>query len=119
MVASSEPILWKSFDTPEEGDARDNVLKQVVNLGNLTVTRAVYGVGWKSFEGVRPTVGTESCQSRHTVYVVSGRMKILMDSGEEQEFGPREIGVIPPGHHAWVVGDEPFEVIDISGYLSV
>ncbi len=38
-----------------------------------------------------------------------------MDDGTEYEFGPGEIGEIPPGHDAWVVGDEPVVVIDISG----
>ena len=112
MDVASEPIVRKSFDSPEEMLARDDVLKQTVNLGNLTLTRAVYGVGWKSFEGIRPTADDESCESKHTIYVVSGRMRILMDGGEEQEFGPRNLGVIPSGHHAWVVGDEPFEAID-------
>jgi uncharacterized cupin superfamily protein len=109
---SSSAIVRKSFDNPPEMLARDEVLKQTVNLGSLTLTRAVYGVGWKSFEGNKPTADDESCESKHTIYVVSGRMRILMDGGEEQEFGPGNLGVIPAGHHVLVVGDEPFEAID-------
>ena len=44
-----------------------------------------------------------------------GRLHIAMDDGTEYEFGPGEIGEIPPGHDAWVVGDEAVVVIDISG----
>jgi hypothetical protein len=38
-----------------------------------------------------------------------------MADGTEEEFGPGDVGVIPPGHDAWVVGDEPAVVIDITG----
>jgi hypothetical protein len=38
-----------------------------------------------------------------------------MVDGSEQEFGPGDVGVIPSGHDAWVVGSEPAVVIDISG----
>jgi hypothetical protein len=38
-----------------------------------------------------------------------------MHDGSEEEFGPDDIGYIPPGHNAWVVGDEPFEALDFTG----
>jgi hypothetical protein len=30
-----------------------------------------------------------------------------MDDGSEDEFGPGEVSLLPPGHDAWVVGAEP------------
>jgi len=41
-----------------------------------------------------------------------------MDDGSEAEFGPGDVGLVPPGHDAWVVGDEPVVVIDIGGMQS-
>jgi hypothetical protein len=38
-----------------------------------------------------------------------------MDDGREEEFGPGERSLIPPGHDAWIVGDEPFVAINFSG----
>ena len=38
-----------------------------------------------------------------------------MDDGAKDEFGPGDVSQIPPGHDAWVVGNEPCVVIDISG----
>ena len=38
-----------------------------------------------------------------------------MDDGTEIEFGAGDVGVIAPGHDAWVVGNEPVVVIDITG----
>lgn len=39
--------------------------------------------------------------------MISGRMRIKMDDGSEEEFGPGDVSHIPPGHNAWVVGNEP------------
>jgi hypothetical protein len=38
-----------------------------------------------------------------------------MDDGAEEEFGPGDAAVIPPGHNAWVVGDESVVGIDFTG----
>jgi quercetin dioxygenase-like cupin family protein len=60
-------------------------------------------------------VKTNSCQAPHTQYIVSGRLKVIMDDGSEEEFGPGDTGVIPPGHNAWVIGNEPCVTIDSTG----
>ena len=38
-----------------------------------------------------------------------------MDDGTEHEFGPGDAGTIPPGHDAWIVGDEACVWLDFSG----
>ena len=38
-----------------------------------------------------------------------------MDDGTEEEFGPGDAALIPPGHNAWVVGNEPVIGIDFTG----
>ncbi len=48
-------------------------------------------------------------------YIISGRIKVVVDDGEEEEFGPGDAAVIPPGHNAWVVGNEPVVGIDFTG----
>ena len=40
-----------------------------------------------------------------------------MDDGSQAEFGPGEVSLLPPGHDAWVVGNEPVVVVDISGMV--
>jgi hypothetical protein len=40
-----------------------------------------------------------------------------MDDGSQQEFGPGEVSLPPLGYNAWVVGNEPVVVIDISGMV--
>ena len=43
---------------------------------------------------------TDCYQVPHTQYIVSGRIKVVMDDGAEEEFGPGDAAVIPPGHNA-------------------
>jgi quercetin dioxygenase-like cupin family protein len=64
---------------------------------------------------VKPLVKTGSCQAPHTQYLISGRIKVVMDDGTEEEFGPSDAVVIPPGHNVWVVGNEPVVGIDFTG----
>ncbi len=47
--------------------------------------------------------------------MVSGRIKVVLDDGAEEEFGPGDAALIPPGHNAWVVGNEPVVGIDFTG----
>jgi hypothetical protein len=43
-------------------------------------------------------------------------MHVVMDDGEEMDFGPGDFSVIPPGQDARIVGDEPCVVIDWQGF---
>jgi len=42
-------------------------------------------------------------------------MRVRMDDGSEAEFGPGDVGMIPPGHDAWLIGNEAFVGIDFQG----
>lgn len=59
----------------------------------------------------------EKLRRTHLQYHVSGRLGVLMDDGSEAEFGPGDVSLLPSGHDAWVVGNEPVVVIDISGMV--
>ena len=83
--------------------------------GDVTVGRAIFEPGWSWEKCVKPIVKTNSCQAPHTMYVVSGRMMVVMDDGTEAESGPGDALIIPPGHNAWVVGNEPCVAIDFTG----
>lgn len=105
----------KNLDSPDETREFENGKMDVVNLGEVTVGRAVFAPGWRWSENVKPIAGTESCQVPHVGYVISGRMHVRMDDGAEQEVGPGYAVTIPPGHDAWTVGDEPCTILDFSG----
>jgi quercetin dioxygenase-like cupin family protein len=67
---------------------------------------------------VKPIAGTDLCEAPHLGYFVSGRMKAVMDDGQELEFGPGDVMWLPPGHDAWILGDEPCVIVDFGGYES-
>ena len=105
----------KSFDNPEETRSIEKGRIEVVKLGDVTAMRVRFEPGWRWSECVKPVVGTASCQVGHLMHVVSGRMGVRMDDGSEVEFGSGDVGVIPPGHDAWIVGDEPCVGGDFQG----
>jgi len=87
----------------------------LVALDGVTFGRATLAPGWKWSTSVKPIVNTTSCQAPHLQYHVSGRLHVVMDDGTEEESGPGDISSLRPGHDAWVVGDEPVVVVDVSG----
>ena len=111
-------MVRKSLDTPDETrpfEGGTGKLELAVTEGG-SVGRATFQPGWKWSEHVKPIAKTDSCQAAHTGYVVSGRMKVVMDDGEEMEYGPGDFAVMAPGHDAWIIGNEPCVVIDWQGY---
>ena len=106
-------IEAKSFDNPDEtrpfagcGSA------SVVKIGSSTVIKGTFEPGWRWSEHIKPLAGTDSCQSPHLLYVLSGKMGLRMDDGSEGEIGPNQVVRIEPGHDAWVVGDENCVAVD-------
>ena len=109
----------KHFDSPDETRPFvDKGQARVVNLGDTSALRGTFEPGWRWSEHVKPIAGTDSCQSPHLLYVLSGRMKVVMDDGTEGEAGPGDVARIDPGHDAWVVGDESCEVVDFGAMSS-
>ena len=87
----------KQFDAPDDHVAKGGVEIDVLQVGDLKVKRATYPSGWKF--------------STHVGYTVSGRLIAQFSDGTRLEFGPGSVFVIPAGHDAWVVGDEPCVIV--------
>jgi quercetin dioxygenase-like cupin family protein len=113
-LMAAESLQKKNLDSPDETRTFEKGKVQVTTLGEFNASRFVLEPGWRWSESVKPIVGTDSCQVLHTGYQVSGRLHVRMDDGTEAEGGPGEAYVIPPGHDAWVVGDEPVVTVDMS-----
>ena len=107
----------KTVLQPDERRTFNQGQVDLVTLGGVTFGRATLQPGWKWSTCVKPIVKTRSCQAPHLQYQVSGRLHVVMDDGSEQEFGPGDVALIPPGHDAWVVGNEPVVIIDVSGMV--
>jgi mannose-6-phosphate isomerase-like protein (cupin superfamily) len=105
----------KSLNTPDEVRDLPKTRGEVVRFGERSLMRLTLQPGWRWSECVKPTVGTRSCEVAHFNYIISGRLHIRTDDGKEAEIGPGDAMALPPGHDAWVVGNEPVVGLDFEG----
>jgi mannose-6-phosphate isomerase-like protein (cupin superfamily) len=82
-------------------------------VGEYTAWKMMAGPGWRYSRHLGPLEGTPTCPEDHMLFVVSGRMGIRMDSGEERETGPGEAVRLPPGHDVWTVGEDTLVVLGV------
>jgi hypothetical protein len=115
MILAMPDPAYKSLREPDETIRLPSVDLDVVDLGDLTVGRAVHQPGWRWSTHVRPTVGGEWCQVRHVGVILSGRMGILLSDGTSYELGEDDVFDIPPGHDGYVIGHEPAVIIEWTG----
>jgi hypothetical protein len=102
----------KSLDHPDGTREYPNRTDCLVTVGATTVARADMRPGWRWTNDVRPIAGTTSCQTAHTGYIVSGQLHVESDDGTTIDLAAGDVFDIPPGHDAWVVGDEPCRMLD-------
>ena len=107
----------KSFGEADEVRQFPKGRLELVQLGGATIGRAVFEPGWRWASSVQPLVKTTSCEAPHFQYHVSGVLRIRMDDGTEFECKPGDVSLLPSGHDAWVVGNEPAVVVDFQGML--
>jgi hypothetical protein len=96
------------FDNPDESREAKNAKVDIVSTPYGTVARMVLTPGWTWESSIKPIVGTDSCQAKHLGAVISGQIRIIPDDGEPMEYGPGDIYMLMPGHHAEVMGDDNF-----------
>jgi quercetin dioxygenase-like cupin family protein len=114
----TQQLERKAMDTPDEiRPFRDGKGRaEIVTVGETILGRGIFEPGWVWSQHVKPIAGTDSCQSGHTGYVLEGCMAVKMDDGSEVEFGPGDAFYMPPGHDAWIVGDQRCVLIDVTGF---
>ncbi len=100
--------------SPDETRSFEKGKVEIAKVGHII---SYFEPGWSWEKCVKPIAKTESCQAPHTQYVISGRMRVKMDDDSEEEFGPGDVGYLPPGHNAWILGNEPFVAIDFTGMI--
>lgn len=104
----------KHLGSPDEVARFDRITKENVVLDGVEVHRVTFAPGARWSDDLKPYAQTDSCELPHVAYVASGRLHVVMDDGSEDEFGPDDIMLLPPGHDAWTVGDEPCVFIEFS-----
>ncbi len=103
----------KSHQSPDEVRTPNKTRVEVVRLEGFTLGRFNFEPGWRWSECIKPVVKTESCQASHVGYAVSGRLTVRMKDGTQKNIVAGDSYTIPPGHDAWVDGNERFEGIEV------
>ena len=104
----------KSFTTPDQVRQFPTGRVDIVTLDELAIGRFVFQPGWRWSKDVAPIVATTTCQHRHVGYTISGSLEVRMNDGTSLVIGAGNAYEIPPGHDAWVVGDEPWESVEFA-----
>jgi class 3 adenylate cyclase len=102
----------RRFSEPDEIRPVPKGTIEVVWLDDRVVGRQTYQPGWRWSVDVKPTAGSSSCQFHHFGVTLSGLLRVQMQDGIELEIGPGDVFEIPPGHDAWVIGDEAWVSVD-------
>jgi quercetin dioxygenase-like cupin family protein len=103
----------RSHETPDEARTPSKTLVEVVRMQGFTMGRFNFEPGWRWSTCIKPVAKTDSCQASHVGYAVSGRLTVRIDDGTQKTISPGESYTIPPGHDAWVDGDERFVGIEV------
>jgi hypothetical protein len=108
-------VAKKNFNNPDETRTPPKTKLEIVEVEGNTIARTTFEPGWRWSEHIKPIAGTDSCQVHHVIVQQSGRLGVRLNDGTEFECEPDDVYDIPPGHDAWVIGDDAFVGIDISG----
>ena len=109
----------RRFSEPDEVIEVPGVVRtEILEIGGFGLARTVHDKNFRWSEHIAPVVGTDWCEARHLGFLLRGRMRVVLDTGEEFEIGPGELFDIPPRHDGWIVGDEDCETIDWTGVRS-
>jgi class 3 adenylate cyclase len=108
----------KPLAKPDEVRVFPNGRIELYSLDDIDIGRTVFQPGWRWSNDVKPIAGTAFCMYHHVGIVLNGTLHVEMDDGLSLEIPANSAYEIPPGHDAWVVGDEPWETVDFAGMRS-
>lgn len=113
--SSTSRVEVRDLGEPEAVVTYQLGVSQQVRLAGTVVSRIVLQPGWNWQEHAKPLVGTASCELYHRGVVLSGRLGIRTDDGEELVIAPDHVYDISPEHMIWVEGDEELVMLDWAG----
>ncbi len=117
LKTTGEIAERKGFDKAEEVRTFPKGKVELLTIGNATIGRATLEPGWRWSTSVQPIAKTRSCEAPHFQYHLAGTLKVVMDDGMEILCRPGDVSLLPSGHDAWVVGDEPVVLVDFQGMV--
>jgi class 3 adenylate cyclase len=102
----------KSFATADDVRTMPKLSSATVDLADATVSRGRFDPGFRWSTDMGPIIGTSSCPFHHLGYTISGAVRCVMDDGQTFDIGPDTVFDVPPGHDMWVLGNEPWVIVE-------
>jgi mannose-6-phosphate isomerase-like protein (cupin superfamily) len=108
-------IETRRFENPDQlldmkEGGRIAILK---TAGGNVGMHAIFEPGWTWAVHEKPLLGSpDSCPMHHTGYCIRGKLVVRMvDTDVSTQIGPGDFFEIPPGHDAYVDGEEQVELV--------
>jgi hypothetical protein len=108
------PVMQRAHLSSIEPDVHGLISKRSAELDGVTVTQVTFDVGARWSQDLKAYAGTEFCELPHVSLVLSGTLAVEMADGTRQEFSSGDAMLLPPGHDAWTVGDQPCVFVEFS-----
>ncbi len=105
-------IESRDFSAPDETRSPEKTTLELVNIAGGQVGRYTFQPGWRWSECIKPIAGTDSCQTEHIGYAISGTLHVKHDDGTEADITAGSVYRVAPGHDAWNAGDEEFVSVE-------
>ncbi len=115
MKIAGESAEWKNFAKADEVRTFPKGKLELLKIGGTIVGKATLEPGWRWSTCVQPIAKTKSCEAPHFQYHVSGTLHVVMDDGTELTCKAGDVSLLPIGHDAWVIGNEPAVIVDFQG----
>lgn len=108
-------IETRRFETPDDRiDMQDaGGISMIKTCNGNTGMHAIFEPGWTWEKDEKPLLGSpDTCPMHHTGYCMSGHLVVRMvEKGRETHITAGDFFEIPPGHDAYVKGQERVELI--------
>jgi class 3 adenylate cyclase/uncharacterized cupin superfamily protein len=105
----------RSFTQPEETRTFPHGRLRIINLDDVAVGLYELEPGWRWSTDIKPIVGTPYCQHHHLGYTLQGQLHVVLNDGTTYDVRAGDAYELPPGHDAWVEGNETYVGVEFSG----
>jgi hypothetical protein len=107
---ASDPLLApiKADEHRDVGGVQVDISK----AGNVRVKRMIYPPGFNWDANLKAVVGTDLCMHAHVGFMAKGQINVQFSDGCVVEYKAPQFVAVEPGHHGYVVGDEPAVLIE-------
>lgn len=116
LSPSAVEVVLRRFEEPDQVREFTRGRFELVNIGGVTIGRAIYEPGWRWSVDVGPGLGLKLCSVEHVGLVLEGTATAAFEDGRIWELRPGTLFHIPPEpHDSWVLGNERYVSLHFLG----